>query len=97
MTGALRALGKVDEARAIGTRVLDQVAGGRASQYCAALVHANLGNADDAFAALDAEVAAHGRADTVLADFHLRSLHSDSRWPRLLDRVGLTPYARSAR
>jgi len=33
--------------------------------------------------------------DGLLADFHLRTLHADSRWPLLLDRVGLTPYARS--
>jgi tetratricopeptide (TPR) repeat protein len=97
MTGALRALGKDDEARTIGTRVLGEAAAGRASQYCAALVHANLSDVDGAFAALDAEVAAHGRVDSVLGDFHLRALHSDSRWPQLLDRVGLTPYARSAR
>ena len=97
MTGALRALGNVDEARTIGTRVLGEAAAGRASQYCAALVYANLGDVDGAFAALEAEVAAHGRADSVLGDFHLRTLHSDPRWPRLLDRVGLTPYARSAR
>jgi TolB-like protein/Tfp pilus assembly protein PilF len=97
MTGALRALGKDDEARAIGTRVLAEAAAGRASQYCAALVHANLGDVDGAFAALDAEVAAHGRVDSVLGDFHLRGLHPDPRWSRLLDRIGLTPYVGSER
>ncbi|MGQ0571774.1 MAG: winged helix-turn-helix domain-containing protein [Armatimonadota bacterium] len=96
MTGALGAVGNLDEARAIGARVLTEVAAGRGSRYCAALVYANLGDADGAFAALDAEVTAHGQVDGLLADFHLRPLHSDSRWPRLLERIGLTVYARSA-
>lgn len=96
MTGALSAVGNLDEARAIGTRVLSEVAAGRGSRYCAALVYANLGDADGAFAALDAEVTARGPVDGLLADFHLRPLHSDSRWPPLLERIGLTAYARSA-
>ena len=96
LTGALRAAGNLDEARAIGTRVLAEVAAGRGSRYCAALVYANLGDADGAFASLEPEAAAHGAVDGLLADYHLRPLHADSRWPRLLERVGLTPYARSA-
>ena len=96
LTGALRAAGNLDEARAIGTRVLAEVAAGRGSRYCAALVYANLGDADSAFASLESEAAAHGAVDGLLADYHLRPLHADSRWPRLLERVGLTPYARSA-
>jgi DNA-binding winged helix-turn-helix (wHTH) protein/TolB-like protein/Tfp pilus assembly protein PilF len=94
MTRPLIALGKVDEARAIAAQIAADTAGGHGSKYCAALADANLGDIDGAFAALDPEVAAHRSSlDTVLSDFHLRALHDDPRWARLIDRMGLTPYA----
>jgi hypothetical protein len=97
MTGALIALGHAAEARAIRARIEADVAAGRGSQYCAAIAAANLGDIDRAFAALDAEV--NDRSPSVgglLADFHFRALHTDRRWPGLIDRIGFTPYAREA-
>lgn len=96
MTRALTALGEVAEARAIAATIAAAAASGRGSQFCAAVADANVGDIDGAFAALDAEVSARSPAVAVLlADFHLKALHADRRWPGLIDRVGLTSYARS--
>jgi DNA-binding winged helix-turn-helix (wHTH) protein/TolB-like protein/Tfp pilus assembly protein PilF len=96
MTRALTALGETDEARAIGAKIAADAVTGRASPFCAAVAHANLGDVDRAFAALDAEVTARSPSVAgLLADFHLRALHADRRWPGLIDRIGLTSYARS--
>jgi DNA-binding winged helix-turn-helix (wHTH) protein/TolB-like protein/tetratricopeptide (TPR) repeat protein len=95
MTRALTALGDVDEARAIAMRIAAEAVSGRGSQFCAAVADANTGDIDRAFAALDAEVSARSPSVAgLLADFHLRALHADRRWPRLIDRIGLTSYAR---
>ena len=94
MTRALVALGDVDEARAIAARIAADAVNGRGSLSCAAVAYANIGEIDRAFAALDAEVSAHSASVAgLLSDYHLRALHADRRWPVLIDRIGLTPYA----
>jgi len=96
MVGALMAAGQHTDARSLAAGIMSDATREDVSPYCMAVTSANIGDIDAAFAALDAVVAEHGSVDGLLADFHLRPLRSDPRWPRLLDRIGLAPYAREA-
>lgn len=96
MTGALMVAGQPLDARRLAARIINDARRSDTSPYCVAIASANIGDIDGAFAALDAVVAQHGSVDGLLADLHLRPLHSDPRWARLLDRIGLAPYAREA-
>jgi DNA-binding winged helix-turn-helix (wHTH) protein/TolB-like protein/Flp pilus assembly protein TadD len=96
MVGALMAAGQPVDARSLAAEMMSEARRRDTTPYCIAIASVNIGDIDGAFAALDAVVAEHGPVDGLLPDFHLRPLHSDPRWTRLLDRIGLAPYARAA-
>lgn len=96
MTGALMAAGQPVEARSLAAGMMSDAGRRDTSPRCVAIASADIGDIDRAFAALDAVVAAHDSVDGLLSDAHLRPLHADPRWARLLDRIGLAAYAAAA-
>jgi hypothetical protein len=66
---------------------------GHFGAFQVATVHAWRGEADQAFEWLDtAYEQKDGGFTAILVDPSFNTLHSDPRWARLLDRLGLLPY-----
>jgi TolB-like protein/DNA-binding winged helix-turn-helix (wHTH) protein/tetratricopeptide (TPR) repeat protein len=94
---ALEALGQHAEARSQAARVASFARFEPSIHYCTALANTSSGDVDGAFAALNAAVAAHEeRLLFLLTDSHLGTLRVDPRWPALVERAGLAPYAQAS-
>ena len=96
LVGALMAARQPGEARSLAGGMMSEAGRRVTSPRCIAIASANVGDIDAAFMALDVLVTEHGSVDGLLTDFHLQPLHTDPRWGRLLERIGLASYAQAA-